>query len=72
MKSYTFLDMLNHDLWGIMLQDHMAEVLEDEDFALNILALNFHMIMNGYMAYDRKKRAFITLHDFPNGHADAR
>ncbi len=61
MKTFTVEEMHNSELWQVIAEDHEQEIIDDGELAMHILGLNWHMIMNGCMAYDRLNKKFITL-----------
>lgn len=64
MKTYSIHEMFNSELWRILFNDFREEIaasntLDEMDEQFTILGLNWHMIMNGEMAYDAGKKMFV-------------
>lgn len=66
MKTYTLHEMFNSELWHILFNDFQEEIAasatqEEMDEQFTVLGLNWHMIMNGNMAYDTGRKMFIII-----------
>lgn len=64
MKNYSIHEMFNSELWQVLFNDFREEISasstqEEMDEQFTVLGLNWHMVMNGKMAYDAGRKMFI-------------